>query len=71
LGNGYLDSSEGLHPFVEVDDSVSPDINKIEKIFDDCKTGDRLGGEFAQAHDKFIELIKGHSSCIISIKLEK
>jgi len=30
-----------------------------------------LGREFAQAHDKFIELIKGHSSSIILIKLEK
>ncbi len=67
----YLDTSKGLHPLIQVNDPISSYINKIEKILDNRKTGNGLRGKLAQTYNKFIELIKGHSSSIILIKLEK
>ena len=67
----YLDTSKCLHPLIQVDDPISPDINKIEKILDNRETGNWLRGELAQTYNKFIELIKSHSSSIILIELEK
>ncbi len=68
--NQYLNASEGLHPFVEVDDSVSTDIDEIEEIFDDREAGDGMGGQFGERDDEFVELVEGHSSCIVLVELE-
>ena len=71
LVESYFDTSECLHPFIQINNAISSDIHKIEKILDDSKTWDWLLGKFAQGNDKFVELIKCHSTSVILIKLEK
>ena len=68
-GGSYLDASEGLHPLVEVDDSVAADVDEVEEVLDDGEAWDRGLGEFAQADDELVELVEGHSPGIVLVEL--
>ena len=66
----YFNATESLHPFIQIDDTISSYINKVKKILYDCKAWNRLLRKFTQGNNKFVELIKSHPASIIFIELE-
>ncbi len=65
-----LDTLEGLHPFVHVDDAVTTDVNEVEDVLNYRETWYRIPRQLTQSDDEFIKLIERHFPRVICIKLE-
>ena len=58
-----------MHPFMNINNAIMPNINKIKQIFNNVKWWKLISVQLMQFHNKFIKLIKGKFAFSQSIKL--
>ena len=66
----FVHHFKGLHPFVEINDSILPNVNETEQIMYNWVRNHIRTRQLAQSHYQIGELFKTHLSSTINIKLK-